>query len=203
MVGLVCKKIGCPGAKNPVGWFYILPLFFFFLSCAAILAVQIAKRIPWKDDGVMTKSWWCFLYLIIPAVVCFGSAKIALRATFSRSALSDVQTPESDRAHLQTLRSSAGKSFVSLASLPILSIVLIVIGTILDHKESLTLTEKRILGATECLLVASFLSIFFAFVVCMVRLREAENVATVGLTSSVPSSPEPVNQPNSPGPSLV
>ncbi|ABD46171.1 hypothetical protein NSE_0069 [Neorickettsia sennetsu str. Miyayama] len=49
--------------KKFSGWVIRTASVFLFLSSAAILAVQIAKRIPWMDDGIVTKSWWCFVYL--------------------------------------------------------------------------------------------------------------------------------------------
>ncbi|WP_231861789.1 hypothetical protein, partial [Neorickettsia sp. 179522] len=40
------------------------------LSSLTILAVQLATRVPWKSDSQVTKTWWCFLYLLL-VIACF------------------------------------------------------------------------------------------------------------------------------------
>ncbi|QHD64918.1 hypothetical protein [Neorickettsia findlayensis] len=136
----------------------IVSLFFFLLSSVTILAVQMAIRIPWKPDWRITKSWWCFLYLSVPAIVWCGSLCGVISVL-----ISDVHEKRATSDVADAIRKYLGIS--SLLLIAVLPLVLIPLGAVLDHKKNLSLTQTQVLAGIECALLGLFFLAFSSLVV--------------------------------------
>ncbi|KYH12263.1 hypothetical protein [Neorickettsia sp. 179522] len=145
----------------------IVSLFFFLLSSVTILAVQVAKRIPWRSDSEVTKSWWCFVYLIVPGVVLVGSLLGMMVRGVTRVVGPYVITPYVPRRRTSRVVNAIESSLLccSVFLILVLPLVLIPLGAVLDHKKDLSLTEKRVLAGIECALLGLFFLAFSSMVV--------------------------------------
>ncbi|ACT69057.1 hypothetical protein ACJZTR_00305 [Neorickettsia risticii] len=135
-------------------------LFRLFLS-AIVLAVQIVKRIPWKNDGIITKSWWCFVYL---QWVGFLLA-ITLMLGLSKSNRVGVRANEADR-NGQGIAKRTLFEVCSFCVCFVLSLALICITAVLDHKSDLPLRTKRVLAIVECTLLFLLLVVLIVQSLC-------------------------------------
>ncbi|QHD64919.1 hypothetical protein [Neorickettsia findlayensis] len=154
-----------------------------FVLALVILAVQMAKRIPWRSNSEVTKSWWCLVYLqlVIAGFIMVLISWMGLILTMSAfSAEPDAHKDKavSDDQNRKRKASNMVCYVLAFVMLLVLPVALSVVTAFLDHRGSLSLTEKRVLAGVETVLLALILlspvMLCFCYSMSLVRCPPAE-----------------------------